>query len=109
MDQIMKTCSNPDCNKELHSPLEEFGEIGDEVCQSCFLNGQEQTKKNEKQIADYQKKIESIESEIEDLEDEINQLRQELWDYEGLIKELETPTIASIDFSKYPLFAGANT
>jgi chromosome segregation ATPase len=69
----MKHCI--DCGKELPTFLDEFGELGKEKCQSCFLEAQWKQPANEietlqEEISDLDEKIDDLDEQIEELEDE---------------------------------------
>jgi septal ring factor EnvC (AmiA/AmiB activator) len=73
----MKHCI--DCGKELATSLEEFGEIGKEKSQSCFLEEQWKQPENEietlqDEISDLDEKIDELDEQIEELEDECRPL-----------------------------------
>jgi hypothetical protein len=109
----MKYCAK--CQKELPTPLDEYGPFGNEVCQSDFLSGEledaisEEDIDIDQEIEDAEERIGEIEAELEDLEDEkyelmmkLRHLQEALNERDHTVKKIPEP----IDFSKYPIFAG---
>ena len=78
----MKTCAVPTCQKELPTPLDEYGPIDSPVCQDCFLKGLDKGRPDDRidqleilisnlrcDITAQNSDVESIENQIEELID----------------------------------------
>ena len=80
----MKKCMV--CEKELVSSLDEFGEPGEEVCQSCWLN--DRSSGND-EIQEYLNGIEYLRECIAEQEDDIAESNRLISDYESEIRSIE--------------------
>ena len=92
----MKTCA---CGNELVDSIDEFGDVRNPVCITCWLTPGPSIKA-EDEIFDLEKDIESFESEISDLDDEISELRDEIRNAEKRIKFLRSGKQSTITQDK---------
>jgi len=94
-----KCCSQ--CGRSLLRPIDEFGDLRDPVCISCFLNpGPSPKDKKDLAIEEKEEELEELDRQINGIEGEIEDLNSDLWDLQTerlkvlkAIKELKEPKV----------------
>lgn len=79
----MSRCAT--CERDLPSPLDEYGNAAEPLCWNCFSNPEGETTDSD-ETANLRREIEQCEREIRSLEEEIDMLR---FDIRGKRREIE--------------------
>jgi archaellum component FlaC len=88
----MKTCAS--CGEELPESVDEFGDIDEPVCLSCFLNPAEITPDDDETIEDLENDINDLQSQVEGLREEIYDLEDQISEKRQGIRELRAEKVA---------------